>query len=488
MIQDFSPWGVYYLEITCGENARAALDYTRHYRSPRMIGIDADYSMSQEYSAQSWPTFVVIDAEGVIRFHGFDSDANLAGVRRCLQKILKATAKDPKQATEGGIAYPADVLAARHARRDRSPRLAFEANGNADLVYYSNASGSNSVRLRRYNPQGNLLSEQQLSPPGLESYAPDCVFDDQGTLWVAWCARSDRFFDIFAHSWTTNAGGSPAFTNGQREQLTFSDDDAMSPKIAAGPGGTVTVAYYKWAKLNGFSRDRNIFARTYNSARRSWGPEVEISPHEPEVEDHTDPDVVVDSQGQAWIVWSFDYHPQLYKKPLDASQPTIFAASFSSDKASPAVLVGATGRLRYAIDLFPSCALDSEGTLWCAWDCSEPHRTIQLARRDPSNNSFKAIRSFGKALCSTPELSPAGDGLLLLAWSEHAQVGRWQGRVSLLKNGQPLNTISLIENADVLFPQPQRAPDGQYWVAYEKADEQGLQLVLRKIDDLKMGR
>jgi hypothetical protein len=33
----------------------------------------------------------------------------------------------------------------------------------------------------------------------------------------------------------------------------------------------------------------------------------------------------------------------------------------------------------------------------------------------------------------------------------------------------------------VLFPQPQQAPDGQYWVAYEKADAKGSQIVLRNI-------
>jgi hypothetical protein len=110
------------------------------------------------------------------------------------------------------------------------------------------------------------------------------------------------------------------------EQLSFSDDDAMSPKIAAGPGGQVTVTYYEWAWLWGSSRDRNIFARTYDPAQRAWGPEVEVSPHVSEVEDHTDPDVAFDRQGNPCIVWSYDYHPHLYKKPLDAAQPTIFAA------------------------------------------------------------------------------------------------------------------------------------------------------------------
>jgi len=70
VIRDFSPSGVYYLEVPCGENQHAALDYQYHYRSARMMGMDVDYSVSRAFDAGGWPTFVVIDAEGVIRFHG----------------------------------------------------------------------------------------------------------------------------------------------------------------------------------------------------------------------------------------------------------------------------------------------------------------------------------------------------------------------------------------------------------------------------------
>jgi hypothetical protein len=42
VIRDFSPSGVYYLEVPCGENQRAALDYQCHYRSARMMGMDVD--------------------------------------------------------------------------------------------------------------------------------------------------------------------------------------------------------------------------------------------------------------------------------------------------------------------------------------------------------------------------------------------------------------------------------------------------------------
>ena len=74
---------MYYLEITCGENQRAALDYLLHYRSPHLIGIDADYAMSRAYRAQGWPTFVVVDQDGIIRFHDFPTDRELTTVRKC---------------------------------------------------------------------------------------------------------------------------------------------------------------------------------------------------------------------------------------------------------------------------------------------------------------------------------------------------------------------------------------------------------------------
>jgi hypothetical protein len=476
VIQDFSPSGVYYLEVPCGENQHAALDYQCHYRSARMMGMDVDYSVSRAFDAGGWPTFVVIDPEGVIRFHGFDSDRDLREVRRCLGDLLKGKPPGPNPVPSQGILYPVDVQAARQAHRDRSPRLSFDGSGNPLVVYYSNRAGINSVYLRRYNQQGRQVSDEQLSPAGIESYAADCATDDAGALWVTWCARPGRFYDILVQC--RREGKEPV-----TEQLTHSDDDAMAPKIAAGPGGALMVTYYKWAMMRGISRDRNIFARRYDPVRHTWNPEQEISPHQPEVEDHTDPDVVIDHQGSNWVVWSFDYHPSLYKKPLEAGQPTIFAARAISNTVSPPMLVGATRPYRNAIDLFPSAALDSQGTLWCAWDCSEPRRCIRLARLDPADNTFKAAASFGAQAetCSTPELSAAGGERLVLAWSQRRRAEPWRGKVALLQQGRSAAETMLTENSDVLFPQAQADPKGRYWVVYEKAQPGGSEIVLREI-------
>jgi len=442
-----------------------------------MMGMDFDYSVSRAYHAQGWPTFVVIDAEGVIRFHGFDSDHDLREVRRCLSDLLKAKPAGVKTAVSSqGIAYLPEVQAARQARQDRSPRLCFDPAGNPLVVFCSNRGGTNSVYLRRYDQQGRQVNEERLSPAEVESYAPDCVTDSSGALWVTWCAWTGPYYDIFVHC--CREGEEPV-----TERLTKSDDDAMAPKIAAGPGGLLTVAYYEWAMLWGSSRDRNIFARRFDPARHAWDAAREISPHSPEVEDHTDPDVVMDPQGNNWVVWSYDYHSQLYKKPVDAEQPTIFAARVASNTVSPPTLVGATGQFRNAIDLFPSAALDSQGVLWCAWDCSEPNRCIRLARLNMADNTFKAITVFGERgeTCSTPELSPASGERLLLAWSQRRRGGPWRGKVIVLERGRDVAETILSESKDVLVPQAQAGPNGRYWVVYEQADASGSEIVLRDL-------
>jgi hypothetical protein len=453
------------------------LDYTLHYRSPHLMGIDADYALSRAYQSQGWPMFLIVDQNGVVRFHEPPDDKNLTRLRHCLDQLLGETPAPlvTKPAQKRGIAFPAGVLAARQARRDRSPRLAFDRSGNPCVVFCSNREGTNAVFLRRFNRSGGTTDER-LSPPATESYAADCAFETNGTLWVVWCGKAKGLYDIFVQS--RPEGREPV-----TQQLTFSIEDAMSPKIAAGPDGTVTVAYYQWHTLWGTSRDRNIFARTFDPTHYAWRPEIEISPHEPEVEDHTDPDVAIDQQGNPWVVWSYDYHPSLFPKPVDAEQPTIFAAQAGSNSVSAPLLVGATGQYRGAIDLFPSAAMDGQGMLWCAWDSSEPSRGIRLARLNAASRQFELVNTFGQKgeVCSTPELSSAAGDELLLTWAQRGPGGRWQGKVVLFKAGKPIAETILSENADVLFPQAQRSPDGRYWVAYEKSEQNGSEVVLRNI-------
>lgn len=444
-----------------------------------MIGIDADYAVSQAYRSQGWPSFLVVDPEGVVRFHAPPTDRELTSLRKCLDQLLaqKPATTGEKPAMHRGIALPTEVLASWQARRDRSPRLAFDRVGNPLLVYYSNREGTNAVFLRRFNSKGEAQEDRRLSSPGVESYAADCAADATGNLWVTWCGRQKGRYDIYVQS--LPAQGDPV-----TEHFKSNLDDAMSPRIATGPDGAIAVVCYFWHALRGVSRDRDVFAFTFDPTRHAWRPQLEVSPHAPEVEDHSDPDVTFDPQGRAWVAWSYDYHPQLFKQPVDASQPTIFAAQVkSSDAVSAPIFAGATGKLRDAVDLFPSAVVDGQGKLWCAWDCSEPRRAIRLVQYEEAGNRFKEANVFGGAgeVCSTPELSAAGTNGLLLAWSSRAEGERWRGRVAFLKGGQATADTVISESVNVLFPQAQKAPNGEYWVTYEKCGPIGSEVVLRNV-------
>jgi hypothetical protein len=114
-----------------------------------------------------------------------------------------------------------------------------------------------------------------------------------------------------------------------------------------------------------------------------------------------------------------------------------------------------------------------------------PHRSIQLARRNESAGKFVSVCAFGDATCSTPELSQASAGRLLLSWSERDANGRWQGKVHLLREGQTTAETTLADKADILFVQAQQGPRGQFWAVYEKAEASGCAVVLKQLPELE---
>lgn len=480
LIKDFADAGVMFLEVAGGENERAALDYKKHYRCGRMIGMDDNYGMMVAYQSRGWPRIVIVDREGRIRFHGFASDQDLSNVRKTLRELVESGSGelDSGLVLKDGVCYPQFVAKAMSARRDRSPRLALDPAGEPWTVFYSNRSGNNDIFVRHKGDDGSFV-EATMTISEADDYAPDCVFDSSGTFWVVWCSDRGGRYDIYARAYSDGAWS-------ELMQITRSDDDAMRPRIAAGNSGDLVVTYYKWAKMGGTSRDRNIFARRYDAAAQMWGRETEISPHKPEVEDHTDPDVAIDGDGNAWIVWSYDYHPSLFGKPLDTDQPSVFAAKFARDNTvSEAKLVGTVGRHLTAVDLFPSVAFDVTGTLWCAWDAfdmsSDSGRAVRLAKLVDDKFSAASEPSDAGSICSTPELISGRDGAVVAVWSEK-KADVWTGKASVLRDGrQVVETTIEAGSDDVRFPQVSQSADGRTWIVYERSSETGSTVEIKEI-------
>jgi hypothetical protein len=298
---------------------------------------------------------------------------------------------------------------------------------------------------------------------------------------VAWCGNRDGRYDIYLRR---VEGSSPRETI----RLTSSTEDAMRPRLAAGPAGRLAVTYYKWHSLNRVSRDRDVYARLYEPGR-GWGPELAVSPPEPAVEDHTDPDVAFGPDGNPLVVWSYDYHPSLFRKPLDTDQPSIFGVRLGPQGAGAAQLAGTVGARLGCIDLFPTVARDGAGALWCAWDASRMNgqRTMRLARW--TGDAFTSEGDLGSGeIASTPELSPGQGKTLLAAWTEQGgRAKNWVGCFAILEDGRTLRQMGLMVPAgegsppDLRFPQAAQGSDGKIWAVYEECGEKGSSVVLKDL-------
>jgi len=479
MLEDVADKGVVYLKIFVGENERAALDFGKHYRTDLMLAIDADYAAVDSYNAASWPSVAIIDRKGILRFFGRATSAYRQGVRDVLYQTatsLPATLP-PGVSMRNGTWCPKFVEKAWAVRRDRSPRLALDPEGKPWVAFYSNRDGANNIYVMSFDEKGDAVDEA-VTTGGADAYAPDCVFDTSGVLFVVWCSNREGRYDIYVR----------ARRNGQwlpSARLSDSEDDAMRPRIAAGPKGRLSVTYYKWQKIRNISRDRGVFVRTYDPETGMWSAEVEVSPREPQSDDHTDPDVAIDEHGKAWVAWSYDYHQQSYANPLDTNEPSIFAARVPHQgESGQPLLVGTVGARHDAVDLFPSVAFDRDGVLWCAWDMFEffrdEHRRVRLASFSEGRFADAVDMSPPGVPCCTPEISSGNNGTMLLAWAEKHGM-RWKGKVLVLSGRRRIaETIIEDPSGDVRFPQAQQGPDGRIWVVYEALAEEGSHTVLKE--------
>jgi hypothetical protein len=326
-----------------------------------------------------------------------------------------------------------------------------------------------------------LVTESQA-----DDYSPDIAASGDGSLWVTWVANRLKKYDVYARRFR---GGQWSATM----PVTQSDDDAFHPRIASDAKGSVLVTYYKWNRAGKYSRDRDVFARIYDG--RSWGEEIEVSPPEPKVEDHTDPAIAVDSQGQAWIAWSYDYHPQLFKAPEDADQPTIFAQKLASgQKAGSPLLVGTRGEGIHAIDLFPSIAVGPDDEVWCAWDATKNHgraRVILAARLQGHGSLARSAPSstFGSEVCvsnmadlaSSPSLCVDSSGTPHAVWRQYVE-GHWVLVGSHGPNGR-WSEPAIWEKAEGDSRAAQVLADnkGGLWLVYEQQVKKDSEVLVKKL-------
>jgi len=463
---------VTFVNVLMGENESIMRDYAKHYRSDILHVLDFSYQSLRDFRATSWPAYVLADASGEIIVQTIGMGRGSTEVDKFRRAIDRVCASDgqqekPKAASvvcENGICVIAPLAGGEARVRETSPCLATAPDGVLWLAYCSNHEGDNNIYLKRCTP-GTPGEPMAVTRSTADDYAPALAVGPDGCVWVAWASNRTGKYDIYLRSFDGKSWSS-------EYRVTTSDDDAMRPATVVDADGRVWVTYYKWNRNFGTSRDRDVFARWLHDGK--WSDELLVSPAEPAIEDHADPAIAADPEvgGRVWIAWSYDYHPQLFDKPEDTDQPSIFARPVGLDGpvGEDLQLVGTRGRHLHAVDLWPTLAFDPDGGLWCAFDygpLARGGRGTLVARFD--GNRFAApdriLRTDDDF--ASPRLHIGADGTKLLVWSERIG-GCWCIR-GVLDTGSGWSQPKEIAASEGDLRAPVTAiQNGRTWVAYEE--------------------
>lgn len=458
------------------ENELIAIDFFKHFRDTFPYTVDFDKKMTEAFNATSWPNAVVIDKTGTVAAHEFVWKKGIDKLEQALEQVAsKETSAvacafatpDCKAFCTGGVCYaPPEGSKGKAKIRQENPRMAAVPDGSVYVAYASNKTGDNNIFLERY-AKGKMKKRSQVTAAPSDEYDVDIAASGDGTVWLAWTSNTDSLYDIYAAFFKDGALSAPM-------RVTKSAHDAFHPRIAVDSEGNPWVTYYKWLMVEGYSRDRNVYVRRY--AGGAWSDELEVSPPEPSIEDHSDPDIAA-AGNELLVAWSYDYHPSLPGNSLDAASPTIFiqAVTPKLERSGAFQLLGSMGKEARIKDLSPSIA--SHGTAAaCAWDAN---KEIMIRRRSADTWSAAEKVSLGEEPCNAPAVAVTPGGTYVC----YSQIvgARWRiiGRACV--NGIWEDEQFLDKGkGDARYPAVAADSEGAVWVAWSEQTDGGVQVRVKK--------
>ena len=150
----------------------------------------------------------------------------------------------------GAFAAPVDLSAA--GQNGFSPQLAFDASGNA-LVVWDRSDGTNEIVQSAFRPAGGAFAAPvDLSASGEDAHSSQVAFDASGNALVVW-ARSNGTNQIVQSAFRP-AGG--AF--GTPVDLSAAGQDATQPQVAVDPSGKAVAV---WQRSDAPTRSCRLHSR-----------------------------------------------------------------------------------------------------------------------------------------------------------------------------------------------------------------------------------
>ncbi len=477
----YGPKGLQVIRCVSGENELTALEFQKHYRLPVVHLLDVNRAVERQYNEGGWTFLMLVDAEGKV---AYAETTSLARQEETLARLIQEMlGEDGKTTTvvRDGVPYVPATLARngeteRANRRDRFPSVACGPDGRIYVVFTSNRNGNSDVFIRTFDGK-SWSADQAIAGTAADEYDGAVLVDRDNRVWVSWTSNADgKNYNVFATSFTDSS--KPV----EPTQLTHAEDDAMHARMTCDHSGRVWVTYYKWHKMNGYSRDKEVYARRCDGV--GWSDEIHVSPDDvSQYEDHTDPTIVPYDDGVA-VCWSWDFHPPRGYSG-NARTPTIFLRTIDED-LKLGTMTTVSGR---SIDTTPAVAVDRDHRIWCAWDSLVWDRLSGSSRKglyfreadlrgQDQGMVGENLSGLLKNVC-TPSFAGSPTGALTLVWSESDSQGKWELRSTFFdgKTGHRwTEPRAVVSEGDPRFPATAFDTDGQLWIAYSAETDKGREI------------
>lgn len=300
----------------------------------------------------------------------------------------------PPKAATGDAAQAADISTA--AETATGPDLAVSGSGTTTVVWSARSgSGAFTVFSRQISASGSRGTVRQLSVSGQDALAPQVAVAPTGTATVTWIRSNGTNFVVQARRILSS--GTPEEST---KTLSGSGQDAAGPQVAVSPGGAATVVWKRFDGAHYLVQERRIAA----------DGTLEASAHtlSESGQDAVEPQVAVDGNGKATVVWSrFDGSDSIVQVRRVGSEGTPMASFTSLSAAGDSAVQ-------------PRVAVNTVGAVTIAWARFDGSNWIVQSRRLSSSGalvgSAQSLSATGRN-AAEPQVAVAGDGTSTIAWS-----------------------------------------------------------------------
>lgn len=479
---EFAPAGLMAIRTVAGDNELAAMDFQKHYRLDFVQLLDTDRSFEKRYNnTGKWSFIMLADTNGrIVSKINRPEEYDWNKLRQKLSGLFSSAAAS-RTVTRDSIKYlPATLKRTNETETQNAweifPSIACDPSGKIYVVFTTNRNGSSDIYLRVFD--GTKWSgDIPVAATKADEYDAKVMVDTSGSAWISWVSNGKgSTYQVYITTVSDKDRFVPV-------QVSFSDDDAMHPRMACDEKGRVWITYYKWHKMKGVSRDKEVYVRRIE--RSTVSEEIRISPQDvSEYEDHTEPVIAAYGNG-ALVGWSWDFHPPNAGYSNQGQTPTVFFRPINGNlKAGKISRISAKN-----IDVTPGIAIDRNRKIWFAWDSLAKNQRKNICLGNPSiSRDYPVDRIYNlnkstRNVCS-PCFSERPSGGLTLVWCETADGSNWSLKRSDLNSKNEWTLPSQITTeGNPRFASAAYDSNGQLWTAYSSQTDQSRRVLVKRISE-----